>query len=1000
MADILKVIDIVKKLLTTPTHRFIVGEATSHTTKNATVIYDDKVGSPAENLTFPIPDDGTPPPQPKAVIKPDSLVAYPGQTTALDGSQSTGLVPLQYQWSKLSGDFDILNPTASVTSIKVSDTAQPGASFGVSLQVTDANGTSDSTQKSISIIGPPPPPSQIKTKVVAVNASKQDSGKEASKVLDGDFETRWSADGIGEWIEFTFDQHYKIKTVKLTGYHYDKSYDFEINGKSFTCPANRTPNTLIDFDLSSLNIDSDKIRLIGKGNNSTDYNSYREIEFWGEPGSPPPTVAVIKPDNPSGQPGTIIALDGSQSTGKQPLKYFWTADINTTAIKVLNPESVSTNVQISSTATPGTSAKINLSVTDADGMPAATSKQVSIVGDIPPPPPPPPPTGLTRLLAFADNDTTNDAEDVLSAMMKVSNVAEYEFVGDGPYSKSGTKWVSMMKKYFDSEKVKKLRISQGNHEHKESESQQTEDDIEDWIPSLNKSPEALDWTSSGQVGNVYVISGNTQDMDVEFKREQFNWLKSELEKAKSLRASGAIDWIVYMCHKPFFTLKSSHSPYTAVRFNYKDIFRDAQVDFVLHGHNHNTQLWLPMVPNDSDANGEGSQLFTRLPDGTFDFTKDHGAAYIVTGHAGHEWNSINDSGSGVQNVQHYRDSGKFGFTQLDFEGKKATVKSIDSDGRVHFEYKVSREGGSPPPPPPPPPGCPTGQCIDPITRQCRLPNSNETIDQTTGECKIVTIPPPPPGNFPVNVNWYYSSDQVLSQNSNLTSSKYISNESPNQILLPSGASGAKNHKISDGWLEIDSGGGNGRVYWDYVKHPTMKADPKYGKSIAMTGTFKLQSADNLSIKDGNHGTDGSIIEDMDLVFGGFGLSFHETEVQSKVEYNHDVSQGNEESQKYPNNEKISRTGTTKYFITIVANDSENSVKLNAWLDFGQGWELVMKDRTWKQGDNSWKPPNGIPSGKDKAQIEAGPAHIVRNHIWTRANDKNLQIQKVQIGIPI
>ena len=925
MADIGKVIDVIKKLVTTPTHRFVIGEARNDTDLTATVIYDDKTGHPAEGLTFKIPEDNNPPPPPP----PD---CPPGQHRDENGN----CVPD--------------NP-------------------------------------------PPPPPTEtIKAKVTNVVASKQDSGKEADKTIDGDFESRWSADGIGEWIEFTFDQPYKIKTVKLTGFHYDKAYTFEINGQSFICPAGRTPNTLIDFDISSLNIDSNKVRIIGKGNNASTYNSYREIEFWGVPGTIH-TAAIIKPDNPQGQPGTIIALDGSQSTGKAPLKYFWTADINTTAIKVLNPDSSNTNVEISSQATPGTSATINLSVTDADGMSAATSKQVSIVGDIPPPPP----TGLTRLIAFADNDTTSGAKAVLDQIMKVESVAEYEFVGDGPYSNSGTNWVNMMKTYFNTpDKIAKLRISQGNHDHKESESDQTEKDIENWLPSLNKSPEGLDWTSSGQVGNVYVISGNTQDLDVEFKRDQYNWLSSELQKAKALRASGTIDWIVYLAHKPFFTLKTSHSPYTAVRNNYKDIFRDAQVDFVLHGHNHNTQLWLPMIPNQSDANGEGQQLFTRLPDGTFDFSRDHGQAYIITGHSGHEWNSINDSGAGVQNVQHYRDSGKFGFTQLDFEGKKATVKSIDSDGRVHFEYKVSRDGSGGPPPP----GCPSGQCIDPITRQCRLPNSNETIDQTTGECKIVTIPPPPPGNFPVNVNWYYSSDQVLSQNADLTSSKYISNESPNQILLPSGASGAKNHKISDGWLEIDSGGGNGRVYWDYVKHPTMKADPKYGKSIAMTGTFKLQSADNLSIKDGNHGTDGSIIEDMDLVFGGFGLSFHETEVQSKVEYNHDVSQGNEESQKYPNNKKISRTGTTKYFITIVANDSENSVKLNAWLDFGQGWELVMKDRTWKQGDNSWKPPSGIPSGKDKAQIEAGPAHIVRNHIWTRANDKNLQIQKVQIGIPI
>ena len=562
MADIGNVI---KRLFTTPNHRFLISEADSQAAETAKVIYDDKTGSPAENLSFTIPTGNPPPPPPPE--------CPPGQHR---------------------------DPT---TGECVPDNPPP----------------------------PPPPEEIVKAKVLTATASKQDSGKEASKVLDGDYETRWSADGVGEWIDFTFDRIYTLKKVKLTGYWYDKSYTFSINAQAdFTCPANRQPNTLVEFDISNLNIIGDRVRLIGKGNSATSYNSYREVEFWGIAGDVPPPPPPPPEDCPPGQHKDPV-------TGQ------------------CVPDS---------------------------------------------PPPPPPPTGTTRLIAFADNDTTNDAEDVLKAIMQVPNVSEYEFVGDGPYSKSGTKWVSMMKKYFST--TDKLRISQGNHDEKESESNQTEKDIEEWIPSLNKSPEGLDWTSSGQVGNVYVISGNTQDMDVEFKRDQYNWLVSELDKAKQLRAAGQIDWIVYLAHKPFFTLKSSHSPYTAVRHLYKDIFKNV-VDFVIHGHNHNTQLWKPMIPNASDANGEGQQLFSLMPDGkTYDFTKDHGWLGIVTGHAGHEWNGINDSGSGVQNVMHYRDSGKFGFTQLDFEGKTATVKSIDTNGTVHFEYKVSRGSDSPPPPPPPP----------------------------------------------------------------------------------------------------------------------------------------------------------------------------------------------------------------------------------------------------------------------------------------------------------
>ncbi len=126
----------------------------------------------------------------------------------------------------------------------------------------------------------PPPPSSNKLTPISVVASAQESGKEASKAADGDFATRWSANGDGQWIEFTFNNVYPITKVGLTGYHYDKAYMFEINGKQFINQANRPQGTLIEYDLSDLNIQSNKVRIIGHGNSGSDYNSYREIQFY------------------------------------------------------------------------------------------------------------------------------------------------------------------------------------------------------------------------------------------------------------------------------------------------------------------------------------------------------------------------------------------------------------------------------------------------------------------------------------------------------------------------------------------------------------------------------------------------------------------------------------------------------------------------------------------------------------------------------------------------
>lgn len=306
---------------------------------------------------------------------------------------------------------------------------------------------------------------------------------------------------------------------------------------------------------------------------------------------------------------------------------------------------------------------------------------------------------MIKICFHADNDTNADAQAVNAAMVG-ENADLYCFVGDGPYAKTGTKWVAQQKKHFD-DKKDKMVWSRGNHDTKSSESMQTQRDMEAWFPEAKKLAIGDTWLYSKQVGNVYVISMDTEDMDVEFERDQFNFVKAEIAKAKQLRQSGQIDWIVVLFHKPFFTLKSSHSPYTAVRFLYKDLFRDAQVDFAVSGHNHNTQLWKPMIPNQSQANGEGEQLFKFASDGkTFDFAQDHGALYIVTGHSAHEWNAINDSGSGVKNVMHYRDSGDFGYTLIEFDGKKAKVLSKDTTGKVHFEYNVTRDGGiitNPPP---------------------------------------------------------------------------------------------------------------------------------------------------------------------------------------------------------------------------------------------------------------------------------------------------------------
>ena len=300
----------------------------------------------------------------------------------------------------------------------------------------------------------------------------------------------------------------------------------------------------------------------------------------------------------------------------------------------------------------------------------------------------------------------------------------------------------------------------------------------------------------------------------------------------------------------------------------------------------------------------------------------------------------------------------------------------------------------------------------PFSKQFIMPNTEDTLkftltvrnDQTGKQntdtmtvSKTLTTPPPPPppsGDFPVsNVIWFYDSKNALSKDMTLNSG---TTHPQDRVLLSSGASGVSSHPIKNGFIEVQSGGGNGRVYWNYHEVPQFSQLPTAGFNTAMTGTFMFKPGiDNLSIKDGNHNTDGWVLNGK-YAFGGFGLAFHRDSVESKAEYWHN-NQGNGITVPYPNGLKMIDNKEYKFFLTLVTDRAKQEVVLNAWLDFGdgKGWIQVMKDRKW--GQSGWS-PGSVPNGEDKADILKGPAFIKKHHIWTRANGgSSMPIKDIMIG---
>jgi hypothetical protein len=265
------------------------------------------------------------------------------------------------------------------------------------------------------------------------------------------------------------------------------------------------------------------------------------------------------------------------------------------------------------------------------------------------------------------------------------------------------------------------------------------------------------------------------------------------------------------------------------------------------------------------------------------------------------------------------------------------------------------------------------------------------IDSADSDC-----PPPSENIYPVsNIIWTYDSKQTLSNDITIPDGM---THPTDPVLLSSGASGVDSHSIRNGWLEIESGGGNGRVYWNYHELPYFSQLSTAGYNTVMTGTFMFKPGiDNLSIKDGNHGTDGWVL-DGQLVFGGFGIAFHRNEVETKVEYWHN-RQGSDVTITYPNGLNLIDNKEYKFFITFITDRVNQDVVLNAWLDFGDGngWVKVMTDRKW--GQTGWS-PGSVPNGNDKADIIKGPSFIKKHHIWTRANSNGgvvLPIKDIRIG---
>jgi predicted phosphodiesterase len=279
-----------------------------------------------------------------------------------------------------------------------------------------------------------------------------------------------------------------------------------------------------------------------------------------------------------------------------------------------------------------------------------------------------------RILITAVGDTTcsEDAKRTFQNMVN-ENPDVNLFLGDSSYKRDALCFIDIIKSYNGLKE--KTIFSRGNHDDKENESDTVKLQLEQYF-------EINEWTTTKQVGNVYIICMNSQDQVWDLKnREQHKWVKSKLEEAVKLRdEEKKIDWVIVMVHKPLYTLQGGHTPERKARDVYQPLFDQYQIDFVLHGHSHNMQRTHPIK-----YGGLDNEPIVTASD--LDFSQDHGQIYIVSGAGGRELYEFDEP---TNRWTPFAYNKGFGYHLFEVQGKKMDVYAKSNDDKVLEHFTIEK----------------------------------------------------------------------------------------------------------------------------------------------------------------------------------------------------------------------------------------------------------------------------------------------------------------------
>jgi hypothetical protein len=211
------------------------------------------ISSPTNNASFTAPASVT---ISATAADSDGTISkvefYNGATKLGEATSS----PYSYSWTNISAGNYVL--TAKATD--------------------NGNAVTTSTAVNISVTAPPGCPPVI---------ASADDGNVAANVLDNDLNTRWSASGDGQWIQFCLTNSSSITGVQIAFYNGNaRSSNFDVlvgnDGNTWTTAAagrvsSGNSTALETFTFTP--VTGKYVRIVGHGNSVNLWNSYTEVKI-------------------------------------------------------------------------------------------------------------------------------------------------------------------------------------------------------------------------------------------------------------------------------------------------------------------------------------------------------------------------------------------------------------------------------------------------------------------------------------------------------------------------------------------------------------------------------------------------------------------------------------------------------------------------------------------------------------------------------------------------